>query len=60
MADLVYVYPFVCDAGGARMAPSYVQGTLEAIGRLEGCTPLLDMGRCCDASLLEDGFLFLR
>ena len=60
MSDFVQVYRFVCEMGGARIAPDYVRGTIEAIGKLGGCTPAFDSVAWCERALLEDGFLFAK
>jgi hypothetical protein len=58
MATKVTVYNFTCEIPGHIVAPRYMAGTLEAIGGLANCTPIMASARIVDAKLLEHGFFF--
>jgi hypothetical protein len=53
MATKVTVYNFTCEIPGHIVAPRYMAGTLEAIGSLANCTPIMASARIVDAKLLE-------
>jgi hypothetical protein len=52
------VYLFVLKEGGREIAPRHMWGTLEAIGTLPGCAPIMESAREVATDSLEHGFLF--
>src|SRR4051794_20821577 len=58
MSTLVTVYHFTCEIPGHIVAPKYMAGTLEAIGSLANCSPIMASARVVDSKLLEHGFYF--
>ena len=60
MDDAVDVYHFVCTLGEVELRPGYMAATLEAIAKLQGCTPIVDSVRRVSRSSLEDGICFVE
>ena len=58
MSHLVTVYHFTCEIPGHIVAPKYMAGTLEGIGTLANCEPIMASARVVEAKLLEHGFYF--
>lgn len=56
----VTVYLFMRTEDGREFAPRHMWGTLEAIGTLPGCTPILESACEVAEDSLEQGFLFRR
>jgi hypothetical protein len=58
MSTKVTVYCFRRVVQGRVISPRHMMGTLEAIGLLDSCKPILVSARIIDAKLLESGFYF--